>query len=443
MSWGWLLLIWAAFSAYLALFFGLVGAAYVYILTLLQHAQKPLPQWAASFIFPSLWILAEWARSLGIIGDPGGALGYSQAFVTPILQGAAWVGVFGLSFFCTWINTLGFYTLKSKTPLGRLRGMLAIGLILGLAWFFGSYRLYLHNPKTVKVVPVTIIQGNFSQKEKMNRDSASIIRQSLVNQTHAALTPTSSETDYVFWPEVITPTFNLDHWAFVIQVMQLAKNHRMTLLFGTPLAEQNKFYNAVVAMTPEGLFKESYKKVKLMPFGEYWPLESVFIHFESLRHVLGQGYTSAPSVEVLRLPKHTLGIGICLESVYPWYFRSSTQKGADFLAVALNNGWFLDSFAADEHFQMSIFRAVENNRYLVLAGNTGISGVITQKGQPLTVSTLNTATVLKSQVLTGFSPSFYTQWGDWIVYVACGFILLTILLTLPRLKSRPVNSQHG
>ena len=426
--WGWLLLLWAAFSVYLGIFFGLAMILYGWITLKTQ-----VPRWAAWVVFPSVWVIAEYARSLGVIGDPGGVLGYSQAFVLPMVQWASITGVFGLSFFCVLINVLGFSFMKASTIQSKLRWLWLIFLLMGGAFLWGEYQLYLHNSPHLKKIPVVIVQGNFTQQEKMNRQGADVIRQELLKTTERFLIehPESKE-GFVFWPEVITPTFNLFQADFMDQLNKLANEFQTTVLFGTPVAEGFRYYNSVAAMTPNGLAKDLYKKVKLMPFGEYWPCQFLLSQFESLKKVLGDGYSAANTVEVIHLQDTTVGMGVCLESVYPWYFRTSAQKGADFLAVALNNGWFLTSFAGDEHFQMSVVRAVENNRYLVLSANTGISAIVTQKGQIVRGLGLNQKGVIEGTVLTGFETSFYTKYGELIVCLSFIFVILMIIMSRNR-----------
>ena len=44
------------------------------------------------------------------------------------------------------------------------------------------------------------------------------------------------------------------------------------------------------------------------------------------------------------------------------------------------DGWFGKSIGPDQHFSKSIFRAIENNTFLLRSANKGISAIIDNKG---------------------------------------------------------------
>lgn len=123
------------------------------------------------------------------------------------------------------------------------------------------------------------------------------------------------------------------------------------------------------------------------------------------------------------------GGGLCLESVYPGYFRMSVLRGAQVLVVLLNNAWFFNSSAAQEHLQMSIFRAVENNRYLVQVANTGISAIVDPRGAVIQRSRLGEKRILTGRVDDSLKMSFYTRFGDWIVIVSGIYLILALIMS--------------
>ncbi len=425
--WGWIMLLWIGLCAYLSVFYGVAMGLYGWVVL-----KGPKLKWAHTLLFPSLWILAEWGRSLGPLGDPGGVLGYSQVSVPAVLQWASVVGVYGLSFFCVWVNDMIFRCLTHEHEKKRMHYLMVLtGVVLAI-WAGGALLLHRPNPAGLRSIPIAIVQGNYAQDKKLDPLSWDPLRADILDYTKRSLETNPNHADFVFWPETITPTFNLNHTGWVLSVVQLAQKHKVNIVFGTPIDCEGRYYNGAVVIGPNGIEPHIYRKSRLMPFGEYWPGKKWLMHVKALRPVLGEDYIPAPHIDILPAGHANIGMEICLESAFPCYARAQCLNGADFLAIALNNAWFGHSFAADEHFDMTKMRAVESNRYVVIAGNTGISGVISPRGDVLTQSVLNTRTILTAEIKTGFKLSPYHQCGNSVVWAAGIFIMLLCFVVIAR-----------
>ena len=391
MPWVWIALLWLATSLYLSLFYGAS-------LWLFNRIRAP-------WLFPCCWIVGEWLRSLGVIGNPAGVMGYTQTSILPVLQLASVFGVFGVSFFVVFVNTALFY--RRWIPL-------TVGVLCVLG--FGFYRLL--QPADGPTIRVALVQPNHAQTEKLDGANTNHMLANYLQLTQQALL---EKPDLVIWPETITPTLNLRNWVFVAQLSGLARSANVSILFGTPLDENGRYYNSLVLMTPTGLSPTLYKKMRLMPFGEYWPLKKASAYLGLGKWAAGADYSAGGAPTLMQAGTIKIGGRVCLESIYPWFFRD--MKDADILAVFANNAWFFDSIAAEEHFQMSQVRAVENNRYLIQCANTGISGFVSNTGAALQKTTLDTQATLTTAIPTGLPPSLYSLLGDIIVYLAIGLIL--------------------
>jgi len=98
-----------------------------------------------------------------------------------------------------------------------------------------------------------------------------------------------------------------------------------------------------------------------------------------------------------------------------------------------NDAWFFKSSAAEQHFVMNVFRAIENRRPVIVSGNTGISGVIDERGHILKKTELFKEDYFKVSISPGFVKTFYTAYGDVFVYV-CIIFILGIAIILSRRK---------
>ena len=87
--------------------------------------------------------------------------------------------------------------------------------------------------------------------------------------------------------------------------------------------------------------------------------------------------------------KNKLGLGICFESTFPYIYKQFSENGAGVLAVLTNDAWFLNSAGAEQHLMAGVFRAIENQKWLIQCANTGLSAVITPRGKISRMLSLN------------------------------------------------------
>ncbi|MFC1751936.1 apolipoprotein N-acyltransferase [Thermoproteota archaeon] len=425
-------LIWVGFSLYSSIFYAGVTA-------LVKLLKSKLPIF---ILLPSAWVVFEWLRGLGPLGNTAGDLGYSQTAYLEILQLAGVGGIFFLSFFCVLINCLLSYLvpLRNKKTVFALISAAALFITVVIWGHFHmlSNTCYI----TPSLIGTAVIQGNHTQNQKLDKDNWPIIIHDYFQLSKQAL---AYDPDLIIWPETITPGLNINNPSFLGYLLWLTRTSKTTIVFGTPMQDAQHYYNSAVAAGPDGLLDAYYKKVKLMPFGEYLPMSTLY-HFLGLGNWLSDvDYTSGKSGSKpfyfplkpvtpppIDNPTHYgifAGIKICLESIYPWYFRKDVNNGATLLIVLANNAWFHDSSAAEKHFQMSVLRAVENNRYLIQAANTGISGIVTNIGKPVIKTSLAKQSVSFTQIPILTPISIYTRTGDWIVYLSLIILSLGVIVS--------------
>ncbi|MFA5878567.1 MAG: apolipoprotein N-acyltransferase [Candidatus Margulisiibacteriota bacterium] len=403
-------LIWLFFSFYLGLFYGVMFWLFGKLRSILYY------EWT----LPFFWIIFEWLRSLGPLGNSAGSLGYSQTSNLPLLQLASIFGVFGVSFYLVLVNVLIYWLLVKKDK-KKIAVSLLIILVLPILW--GSVRLMLHQNDGIKQYEVAIIQGNHSENEKRDIKLFNAIKKDYFHLSEVAL---KDKPDLIFWPETIVSTLNLADQNFITRLLDFTRVHDVGIVLGTPIEKERKIYNAAALVSTNEISDEIYFKNQLMPFGEYIPFRPLLSTFVNLTF-LGTDYSRGTEKTLLKYKDLTLGGGICLESIYPWHYRNLTKNGADLLFVLVNNAWFFQSAAAAEHLQMSVLRAVENNRYLIQSGNTGISAIISNTGEVLLKSNLDQTEILSMKVAAIKKNSIYYYLGDILIIfsiILIGFILI-------------------
>jgi apolipoprotein N-acyltransferase len=181
--------------------------------------------------------------------------------------------------------------------------------------------------------------------------------------------------------------------------------------------------------------------MRLVPFGEYVPIESVLTlgGRYSARVVEAVGaFTPGTEYAIGDVDGRRFGVSICYEAIFPDLLREFTVRGADLLVNITNDGWYGRTSAPHQHFAMAVFRAVENGKYLVRAANTGITAVVDPRGRVLERTELfeRRAIVREVPIVPGLT--FYARRGDVFAWGCLGAaVALTAVAASRRARGRP------
>ena len=185
----------------------------------------------------------------------------------------------------------------------------------------------------------------------------------------------------------------------------------------------DRYYNAAILVGADGRSHGSYRKMQLVPFGEYVPLKRALFFVGPLVEAVSDfSPGSEPRVFDIGAGRR-LSVAICYESVYPWISRAFARHGSQLLAIITNDAWFGRSSAAYQHFDQGAIRAVEEGRYVVRAANTGISGAVDPYGHVITTTPLfePEAVTVDVRLLTG--QTIYQRFGDFVVWISLAVAL--------------------
>ncbi len=386
--------------------------------------------------FPVAWTATEYWRGTYIMGGfPWVPLGNSQVDVLPVAQLASVLGVYGLSALVAFVNTLLACALVRN---GRQRLMLAaaavlVPLLCGAwgAWRMGDGVL----ARSGDVLTVGLVQANISQATKWSGGAA---RQ--IFNTHIAITRDVARrgATFVLWPESSLPFRFKDSPIGQDELQKLARELKIDLLFGSDeLVGGNTSYNSAFLMGSDGETLAVYRKIHLVPFGEFIPYGSWLAFFPPLVETLGGFAPFAPGTDVVMLPLdgHQASTAICYEVTYPGLIATAVEQGSELLTTITNDGWYGTSSAPYQHFEMARMRAIEQGRYLVRAANTGISGIVDPYGRIMARSAIFREAGLVGDVRLLTERTVYSRIGDVVPYSA---IAASIALLLVTLRSRAV-----
>jgi len=368
--------------------------------------------------FPALWVLFEWLRSWLLTGFPWLYLGYAH-IDTWIAGWAPIAGVYGLSFFTALTASCLFLAWRSRGPASLVT---YTGIVVTI-WIGGLVLRPIEwvVPASEAPLSVALYQPNIPQELKWDRRYYDTILQ----QYERAVIPLFGK-DIILWPESAIPRIYDNARDFLDPMARRANLTDSTLITGVPSRDAAGAYrNSIVAV---GLGEGMYHKQRLVPFGEYVPLEDwlrgVIDFFDMPMSSFSSGPPDQPS---LRAGSHRVAPYICYEIVYPDLVARAARQ-AELLVTVSNDTWFGASIGPLQHLQMARMRALENGRYLLRGTNNGVSAIIDHRGK-ITAQTeqfVETTLTGTAEVMLGHTP--FTSFGPMPVIFAC--LLLLTLMTL-------------
>jgi apolipoprotein N-acyltransferase len=423
---------------------------------------------------PLVWVSTELGRTYLLTGFPWVLLGYSQVSVLPVAQTASLVGVYGLSALVAAVSaavayalgpalspalgpakaghyvgsalgpaTAGHYVGSVESGVSRTLSRtipLAVVLILIIvlaAW--GSLRVARGELTQGTPARVALVQGNVAQDQKWDPRRAPGIFETYLRMTRQAI---AAGADLVIWPESATPfTFEMDHEA-ADSIRSLARESRVPILFGSDQIERGtptKYYNSAYLLRADGSTGGVYRKMHLVPFGEYVPLKRLLFFAAPLVEAVSD-FSAGDAAVLMDVDGHPVSTAICYEIVYPDLVRRFVAGGSELLTTITNDAWFGDTSAPHQHFAQASMRAIENGRYLVRAANTGISGVVDPYGRVVVQSPLFEPAVVTGTVTYRTEKTLYTRIGDLFAYLA---VLTTIAMLIARFQISELRFRIG
>jgi len=354
-------------------------------MTALAALAAPRSAAARLLVFPLAWVVQELLRTYAFSGFPWALAAYPLA-PWPLLTQTAALGGAALTSFLVVLVNAGLA--EAARPDGRrAAGLGTAAAVVAFALAFGAARL--SRPEALAPgpgLPVLIVQPNVEQDVRHGSADPIRIHEEVTGLTRALLRKAPS--DLVLWPE--SATLLAWPWSEGLRedLKRLCREDRTALLFNTvwtdrPGDDDAPYYNSALLVDANGVVGEPYHKLRLVPFGEYVPLASLFRWVPQVSQAVPGAFTPGTRAVPLELGGVRLGGAVCYEVVYPWIARVQVEAGADALFTLTNDAWYGNGGAQEQHWQAAVFRAVETGRPMLRAAVTGISGWVDGRGRTL------------------------------------------------------------
>jgi apolipoprotein N-acyltransferase len=392
-----------------------------------------LPGLGRVFVFAIALAVFEWLRGHVLTGFPWNVLGYSLTYPLPLMQSAALFGVYGLTAVAAFLFPAPLVMMGDQNERLGWRDIARASAVavgpLAVLCLYGGWRLAA--PEAfVPGVKLRIVQPSVPQREKWMAEY-----QRRIFDDHIALSlgNPKGEKDslagitHLVWPEAAMPFFPLET-PQALDILAAMLPQGTTLITGAirhdpPLGADRRLLpttrvlNSILVLNEQAKPDAIYDKIKLVPFGEYVPLESALSHLgiEKLTHGRGafaEGVAPRPLMAIPGLPP-ALGL-VCYEALFSGEIVQGEQRPGVLLNVT-NDGWFGQSTGPYQHFHQSRLRAVEEGVPLIRAANNGISAVVDPYGRALQTLGLDVRGVIDSRLPQALPPTVYARAGDWML----------------------------
>ena len=391
---------------------------------------------AAALTVAPVWVATELGRQYVWDGFPWALLGYSQVTVLPVAQLASITGVYGLSFLLALAGSAAAYVVVDRTRRRWLVAAAVVVIVTGCS-VWGQVRLNRSALlATGQPVRVAVLQANIPQDEKWDPALVDRITDRYVAMTRQAL---AGGATFIIWPESSTP-FYFEHDLLRGSVIRrLATEGRATLLIGSDQVEPiraedrskpaQRLYNAAFLVRPDGRVGAVYRKMHLVPFGEYVPAQRLLFFVGPLVESVS---AFDPGTDPVMLPvgDHMASTAICYEVIFASLIRQFVVQGSELLTTITNDAWYGRSSAAYQHWEQASMRAIEGGRYLARAANTGISGFVDPYGRVLQKTELFTQAMLIGDLRFLQARTIYSRIGDSVAWLSLTVTAAALLVSM-------------
>ncbi|MEZ0366355.1 apolipoprotein N-acyltransferase [Mycobacterium sp. pUA109] len=436
---------WLVLALVCALFPGLFG--------LLAVVVRALPGWPIWFAV--LWAGQEWAKSTFPFGGfPWGVVGFGQTN-GPFLPLAAVGGVpllstaivlVGCAATAFAVELVGWFQRDrlldsghTEPPAVLLPGACICLVLFATVLVWPSVRHAGVGSGNEPAVTVAAVQGNvprlgldFNAQRREVLDYHVRETLQLAADVHAGRAP---QPQFVIWPENssdIDPLVNPDAGQ---RIAEAAQAIGAPILVGTVRAgpgwtpDDPVALNSVVVWDPQAGPAEQHDKRIVQPFGEYLPWRGFFRHLSGYADRAGY-FVPGHGSGVVHAAGVPVGVTTCWEVIFDRAPRESVLNGAQLLAVPTNNATFTKTMSRQQ-LAFAKARAVEHDRYVVVAGTTGVSAVIAPDGRELASTEFFQPAYLDNQVRLKTSLTLATRWGplvQWVLVAAGAAVVLGAVL---------------
>ena len=337
--------------------------------------------------FPSLLLFSsglafsDYVRSIILTGFPWNLWAYSTTSINEILQIVNHIGLYSYN-----LLVITFFTIPVIIffRIGKVKKLFFIMLSLFIIFSFYIYGNYIINKNKKflenfnETTNIKIISPNFDLEYGLSTVEIENRFKKLIRYSN----PNKDKNTLFIWPEGVFSGYSYDQILIFKDLVLKHFSNKHYIIFGTNKTDpvSGNFYNSMLMVDNNLKIIQRYNKRKLVPFGEFLPFENLLNIFGLKKITEGHGsFLRGQENKIIEIDNLSIIPMICYEIIFSELIKKSLKK-SNLIVNISEDGWFGNTIGPDQHFSKSIFRAIENNTFLLRSANKGISAIIDNKG---------------------------------------------------------------
>ena len=384
-------------------------------------------------IFATSFGFIEFVRGSILTGFPWNLIAFSWVNYINSVQITSIIGTYSFNLISITIFLLPIVIFFKKNFLFKSISFFILLIIIISNHFYGYQKIKNDEKLNTRFKDITIkvISPKISINSFFENNNGKVIIEELINLSN----PDPSQKTIFVFPEAVLAGFDFEQLKNFKDIFKnkYSKNHKIIMGLNTVKILNNypKIYNSMVIFDNELNLIKQYDKIKLVPFGEFLPLEKFFKKFGLKK--IGYGYESFSQGEDRSLvsikDKNFNFIPlICYEIIYSGKINIKSDK-TNFIINISEDGWFGNSIGPYQHFSHTIFRAIEEGKNIIRSANNGISAYIDSNGIVISRIESTKKGVIEIKNYKKFNETLFSKFGNKIFfYIIVIYIILIILI---------------
>ena len=400
---------------FLGVFYGLIT-----LLCSLFNLEK---NFSTIFIFATVFSTIEFIRGSILGGFPWNLIAYSWTEYINSIQILSLIGTYSfnlLSITIFLIPSVIFFKYKIKV---KFFSLILVVTILIINFFYGFQNIEKNKKTNSRSLGFTI--KVISPKIKISRYFQAESNDEIIRDLIKLSEPNNLEKTIFIFPEGALSNIYLEDLKSYSYIFSENFSDKHKIILGINSRKDSNIYNSMVVIDKNVNILDKYNKNKLVPFGEFLPLEKFLSKFGLKKITQGyQSFSSAKKRNLININNINFVPLICYEIIYSGKINQNFQN-FDLIVNISEDGWFGDSIGPYQHFSHSIFRSIEEGKNLIRSANNGISAFINPKGQIINKIESTKKGVIEIKSLQQTKNTFFGSYGNKIFFY---FLLFYITL---------------
>lgn len=420
----WVLAYLSIFAVPLAVLLGVMWVPWGLVAwELLNRPPSPRRVAVAVALLPAVWVVIEFVRSWDRFGGSWGYLGLTQWNAPLVLSIAALGGVWALSVLLVAVNVGVTVALSGGVrPASRIAGLATAVVMVGATVLYGAAR---PEPDVEGRLHVGGVQpGRIVDPEARLDENIRLTRQ---------LVEREPDVEVVVWGQSSVGFDPSTDEEVGSRLANLARDIDRQLVVNVDARRPDgRIAKTMVVIDPDGRFGETYQKQRLVPFGEYIPLRSVFGWVERFTQAANEDRQPGTSLTTIRLAGEQVGPLISYESTFPDMRRTLARRDVEVTLVQAAATSFQGTWALPQQGSFEAVRAVESGRPAVLVAVSGNSSAFDPRGERLAWIPQDRTGAWSVEVPLSREDTLFVRWGPWVPVGSMAILGMAAVVALGR-----------